>query len=145
MRLTTWFSGMFCPGIFRAKKAVVSLGIKPVSDATAGPRTFTAAELLSGIIVRNCAGAARTDVLPSAQALVAALPNVAPNDTLSCEVVNGSATGAESITFTAGAGGNWDVNQTAASRVIPGLTSGTLLIQFTVVKPAGSEAYVAYL
>lgn len=143
MRLTSYFSGMFVPGVMRAGKAVVSRGVTPVSDATAGPRTYTAAEVLSGMIVRNCAGAARTDVLPTAAALVAALrPSV--GDVLSCEIVNGSATSAESILLTAGAGGTLDPNQLAASLVVPGLTSGTLLIRFTNVK-SGTEAYVVYL
>jgi hypothetical protein len=99
---------------------------------------------VSGLIVRNCAGGARTDVLPTAAALVAALPGVTIGDVLSCEIVNGSATAPENILLTPGAGGTLDPNQLAASLVVPGLTSGTLLIRFTNVK-SGTEAYVVYL
>src|SRR5690349_811929 len=78
----------------------------PVSDATAGARTYTAAEILTGIIVRDPNGASRTDVLPTAALLVAALTRPAVGDVISCYIVNG-ADAAETITINAGSGGGF--------------------------------------
>jgi hypothetical protein len=47
--------------------------LSPVTVGTAGPVTYTPAQLLSGMIIRDCAGAARSDTLPSAAAIVDAL------------------------------------------------------------------------
>ena len=114
----------------------------PASIATAGAETYTAAQILGGIIVRDCAGAGRTDTLPTAALLVAALPGVRVGDVISCTIVNGS-DAAEAITLAAGAGGGFDANQTAASRVIGQNTSKTIRIRFTNVT-AAAEAYVVY-
>lgn len=115
----------------------------PASIATAGAATYTAAQILGGIIVRNTNGASRSDTLPTAALLVAALPGVRVGDTVRCQIVNGTA-GLETLTIIAGAGGAFDANQTAASQVIPQNASKTLTIRFTNVT-AASEAYVAYL
>lgn len=115
----------------------------PTSDATAGNRTYTAAEILGGIIVRDCAGGSRSDVLPTAALLVAAVPGAKVGDIIEVMVVNGS-DAAEVITLGAGAGGGFDTNQTAASRVIPQNATKSLRIRLTNVT-ASSEAYVAYL
>jgi len=114
----------------------------PASYATAGPQTYTAADILSRTIVRDPAGASRTDVLPTAALLVAALPGVRVGDTIDCLITNG-ADAAETITITAGTGGGFDANQTAASRVIGQLGQKIIRIRFTNVT-AASEAYVAY-
>lgn len=126
----------------RSTRVIESQGA-PTSDATAGARTYTAAEILGGCIVRDCAGGSRTDVLPTAALLVAAIPNATVGDIIKCKIINGS-DAAETITLDAGAGGGYDVNQTAASRVIPQNASKVLHIRLTNVT-AASEAYVAYL
>lgn len=113
------------------------------SYSTAGNITFTAADILGRTIVRATNGASRTDVLPTAALLVAALPGVRVGDVVDCLIVNG-ATAAETITLTAGAGGAFDANQPAGARVIPQNGSKTLRIRFTNVT-AASEAYVAYM
>jgi predicted RecA/RadA family phage recombinase len=127
----------------RANVIAVEGSATPTSDATAGARTYTAAEILSGVIVRDCAGASRSDVLPTAALLVAAAPNAKVGDVIKCLIVNGS-DAAEVITIGAGSGGAFDTNQTSASRVIPQNASKTLTIRLTNVT-ASSEAYVAYL
>lgn len=114
----------------------------PFSDATAGPNNLTAAQILGGIIVRDPNGGSRTDALPTAAALVAALPGVRVGDVIRCHIVNG-ADAAETLTLTAGAGGGFDANQTAASRLIGQNGSKMLHIRFTNVG-AATEAYVAY-
>lgn len=115
----------------------------PASYATAGAQTYTVGDVLGGIIVRATTGASRTDTLPTAALLVAALPGVQVGDVITCDIING-ATAAETITIAAGAGGGFDTNQPAASRVIGQNASKTLMIRFTNVTPS-AEAYVAYL
>lgn len=114
----------------------------PASHADVGPVTLTAAEVLGGIIVADTNGAGRTYTLPTAALLVAALPGVAVGDVVRCLIVNG-ADAAEVLTLAAGAGGGFDANQTASSRVIGQNTSKVIAIRFTNVTPA-SEAYVVY-
>jgi len=113
------------------------------SIATAGAGTYTAAQLLGGIIVRDCAGASRTDTLSTAALLVAAIPGAKVGDVIRTLVVNGSDPITEVITLAAGTGGAFDANQTAVSRVMNGGESKVLHIRLTNVT-AASEAYVAY-
>lgn len=115
----------------------------PASIATAGAATYTAAQLLGGVIVRDCAGGARTDVLPTAALLVAAIPGVQVGDIIRTKIINGSDAN-EVLTIDAGTGGGYDTNQTTASRVIAQNASKELVIRITNVT-ASSEAYVAYL
>lgn len=126
----------------RAVRLILETGA-PTSDATAGARTYTAAEILGGLIVRDPNGASRSDVLPTAALLVAAIPGAKVGDIIECLIVNG-ADAAETITIGAGAGGAFDANQTAASRVIPQNTTKCIYIRLTNVTPA-SEAYVVYM
>lgn len=109
---------------------------------TAGAVTYTAAQMLGGIIVRDPNGAGRTDVLPTAALLVAAIPGAAVGDIIKTQIING-ADAAEVLTLSAGAGGAFDANQTAASQVIGQNNSKTITIRLTNVTPA-SEAYVVY-
>ena len=111
------------------------------SLAIAGDRTITAAEILGGIYVRDCAGASRADTLPTAALLVAAMKQPAIGDVITCRIINGS-DAAEVLTLAAGAGGAFDVNQTAASRIVPQNSSRLLDIRITGVQ---TPAYVAYL
>lgn len=112
------------------------------SYSTAGAVTFTAADILGRTIVRDPNGASRVDVLPTAALLVAALPGVRVGDVVDCLIVNG-ADAAETITLTAGSGGAFDANQTAASRVIGQNASKLVRIRFTNVT-VSAEAYVVY-
>lgn len=115
----------------------------PASIATAGAATYTAAQILGGLIVRDTNGASRSDTLPTAALLVAALAGVRVGDVVNCRIING-ADAAEVLTILVGAGGAFDANQTAASQVIPQNASKTLTIRFTNVT-AAAEAYVVYL
>jgi hypothetical protein len=114
----------------------------PTSKATAGAVTLTAAEVLSGIVVADPAGASRVYTLPTAALLVAAVPQAKVGDMIKVLIVNG-ADAAEVITVTEGSGGGFDTNQTAASRVIGQNTSKLVHIRLTNVT-ASSEAYVVY-
>jgi predicted RecA/RadA family phage recombinase len=74
----------------------------PRSYATVGAQVYTAADILGGIIVRDTNGGARTDTLPTAALLVAALPGVRVGDVVRCQIING-ADAAEVLTIAAGA------------------------------------------
>ena len=113
------------------------------SIGTAGAGTYSAANLLTGLIVRDPAGASRTDTCATAADLVAAIPGAFVGQRIYCKIVNG-ADAAETITVDAGTGGTYDANQTAASRVIGQNTGKTLVIRLTNVT-AASEAYVLYV
>lgn len=112
------------------------------SKATAGPVTLTAAEVVGGIVVVDCAGTGRTYTLPTAADLVAAIPGAKIGEIIRCLIVNGS-DAAESITLAAGTGGGFDTNQTSASRIIAQNGSKLVHIRLTGVA-ASSEAYVVY-
>lgn len=71
------------------------------TDATAGALTYTAAQLLGGLILRDPAGAGRSDVTPTAAAIVAAIPGCAIGSSFEFTIRN-AADAAETITVTAG-------------------------------------------
>lgn len=52
-------------------------GGTPSAVATAGAGTYTAAQISTGVITRDCAGAARTDTTDTAAAIIAAIPSLA--------------------------------------------------------------------
>lgn len=70
-------------------------------DATVGNNTWTIAEMLGGLLLRDAAGGARSDVTPTAELIVAGIPCAAVNDTFEVVIVN-TADMAEAITLTAG-------------------------------------------
>lgn len=77
----------------------------PAAVDTAGPATYTAAQIGRGIILRDPGVAARTDVLPTAALLIAGVANVytlaADGDSVQWEVRN---TGSFAVTISTGAG-----------------------------------------
>lgn len=120
-------------------------GVRNRPDAsvitTAGDGTYTAAQLKSGKILRDCAGASRSDTLSTAALLVAALPGVQVGDELDCLVINNS-DAAEVITIAAGVGGT--IDQIAGTRTIAQNTAKRLTIRFTNVT-AAAEAYDVFI
>lgn len=119
----------------------VDQAVVPTCITTAGAATYTAAQVLGGIIWRDPAGAGRTDVLPTAALLVAAMIEEQVGDCIDVLVVN-EADENETITLSAGTGGAFD--QLAATRIIPQNTSRLVRIVLTNVT-AGSEAYKVYM
>lgn len=133
---------LLCATPQQKRATVVQATPAPASINTAGNATLTAAQVLGGIIVRDCAGGARTDTLPTAALLVAAVPNAKVGDQIRCTVINGS-DAAEAITLAEGTGGTWDANFLAA-KAINQNQSREVIIRLTNVT-ASSEAYVVYL
>jgi hypothetical protein len=68
---------------------------------TAGVVTYTAAELIGGLILRDPNGAGRSDVTPTATQIVAAIPCASAGDTFEFDIRN-TADANETITLTAG-------------------------------------------
>jgi hypothetical protein len=102
----------------------------PTTIVTAGAVTYTASELLNGLILRDPNGANRSDVTPTAALIVAAIPCAAISDTFEFDIRN-TADAAETITVTAGTGvtlsGTMTIAQNNTRRfraVITNATSG---------------------
>lgn len=123
-----------CPAITDAVQRVTTV----TTDATAGARTYTAAELVGGLILRDPAGGNRSDVSPTAALIVGAV--TAAIATSSFEfIIRNTADAAETITLTAGAG----VTLSPASQTIAQNNSKRFL---AVIDNAGSgtEAVTIY-
>jgi len=120
------------------------------SLATAGAGTYTAAHLLGGLIVRDCAGAGRTDTTSTAALLVTALGVAAEvGSFVDCIVVNDSDAD-EAITLAGGVGCTLDVTSgaggargTLSDAVIPYGQYARLLFVFSNVT-AAAEACAVY-
>lgn len=72
--------------------------------ATAGNLTYTTAQVLGGLILRDTAGAARTDTLPTAAAIVPLIPGAEVGSSIRFLIRN-TADAAETLTIAAGTGG----------------------------------------
>ncbi len=107
------------------------------TDATAGVLAYTAAMFLGGLILRDCGVAGRADTIPTAAALVAAMPGCAVGDSFRVTIRNTSS-GADTITVSVATGGTISGTATIAQN-----NSKTFLVVLTNVT-GSSEAYVAY-
>jgi hypothetical protein len=123
--------------VLAAGKYLVNQGAV-ATVTTAGAATYTIAQCLGGIILRDPNGAARSDVLPSAALAVAGIPGCAIGTAVDVHIRN-TADNPEVITLTAGAGGSMSGNA-----FIDQNQAKTVRIVFTNVT-ASTEAYVAYV
>lgn len=73
------------------------------TDTTAGNNTWTIAEMFGGLLLRDPAGGARSDVSPTAALIVAGIACATVNDTFETLMIN-TADGSETVTLTAGTG-----------------------------------------
>lgn len=107
---------------------------------TASALTYTAAQVLGGLILRDPNGAGRSDVFPSASSLLQAIEGgygYGAGQSIVVTIRN-DADAAETITMTAGTGVTISGTATIAQSNIKAFR-----IVFTNVTP-GSEAYTAY-
>jgi hypothetical protein len=107
------------------------------SVVTAGAGTYTAAQVLGGIIVRDPTGGARTDTFPTAALLIAAMKEEEVGDTLLCHIIN-NADQDEAITIAAGDGGT--LVNVAGNDTIPQNAARTAIVRIT-----GAASYDLYL
>jgi hypothetical protein len=105
--------------------------------ATAGVVGYSAAEFLGGLILRDPNGAGRADTVPTAAALVAAMPGAFVGQSFRVLIRN-TADAAETITVTTATGatlsGTMTIAQNASKEFLAVLTNVT----------SGSEAYALY-
>jgi hypothetical protein len=103
---------------------------KGTAISTAGAETYTIAQLSTGAIIRDCAGGARSDVLPTAALIVAGITGVAVNDVFECRILNIS-DAAETLTITTGTnvtlhnGGSATIAQNESAILIFSITAVT--------------------
>jgi hypothetical protein len=129
-------------GSFRIARATRVLEARGAhaSISTAGAGSYSAANLLTGKIVRDPNGANRVDTLDSAANIVAAIAGAAVGDELRCMVLN-DADAAETITLAVPASGAFGT--TNKTQVIAQNAKMEIIIRLTNVTSL-SEAYVVY-
>ena len=95
---------------------------------TAGAATYTAAQLLGGLILRDPAGGARSDVTPTAALIIAAIDQAGVGNSFEFTIRN-TADAAETITVTAGTdvtlSGTMTIAQNNSKRFLCVVTSDT--------------------
>jgi len=89
--------------VFPAVNDAVASITTVLTDATAGAKTYTAANLIGGLILRDPAGDNRSDVTPTAVAIIAGIAGAVLGSSFQFTVRN-TADAAETITLTAGVG-----------------------------------------
>jgi hypothetical protein len=110
--------------------------VTPTLINTAAAVTYTPAQVLSGLILRDPAGAGRTDTLPSAQAMVAGLPGCAVGTIVEFFVRND---GGATVLVQPGVGGG----TITGSGTVVTLNGKLFALRFTNVT-LGSEAYIVH-
>lgn len=135
--------GEFDTRMLRFNAATVSTkgAILPLHTAatitTVGVATYTAANFLGGIILRDPNGAGRSDVTPTAALLLAAMPRAEVGQAVEFFIRN-TADAAETITMTAGTGVTLSGTMTIAQN-----NTKEFVAVFTNVT-GGAEAYTLY-
>lgn len=108
------------------------LNVASVSTVTtAGNVTYTPAQVMGGLILRNTSGANRSDVVPTASDLLAALGDATLGSSAGQSfefTIRNTATAAETITLTANTGvtlsGTMTIAQNNSKRFLVVLTGG---------------------
>ena len=121
-------------GQFATKDFLKKLTV--TTDSTAGVITYTAAQLLGGLILRDPQGN-RNDVSPTALLMVAAVEGAKVGDSFRF-IIRNTAGGSETITMTAGTGFTLSGTMTIAQN-----NSKEFLVRLDTVT-SGSEACTMY-
>jgi len=102
---------------------------------TAGAATYTAAQLLGGLILRDPAGGARSDVSPTAALIIAAITQAGVGNSFEFTIRN-TADAAETITVTAGTGvtlsGTMTIAQNNSKRFLAVVTASTTVTIYSL-------------
>lgn len=114
------------------------------TDATAGARTYTAAELVGGLILRDPTGGNRSDVTPTAALIVAAIPACIVGSSFEFTIRN-TADAAETITVTAGASvtlsGTMTIAQNNSKRFLAVVTNATGAAEAVTIYSLGTVVH----
>lgn len=113
----------------------------PTTTTTVGVATYSAADLIGGLILRDPNGANRSDVSPTAALIVAAMPGAANGQSFQFDIVN-TADAAETITVTAGTGvtvaGTATIAQNNGKRFICYITNATRGSEAVTIRSLGT-------
>ena len=105
------------------------------TEATADAHTYTAAELLGGLILRDCAGGARSDPTDTAANIIAAITQAGVGNSFEFTIRNTS-DAAETITVTAGTGvtlsGTMTIAQNNSKRFLCVVTASTTVTIYSL-------------
>jgi hypothetical protein len=112
--------------------------LTPTTKTNNSDQTYTAAQVLSKLILRDPNGGDRVDTLPTAALLVAALQNPQVGDWIEFRVRNTG--GANSVTLAAGSGGTSVTGNTLA---VANAKTGHFALRVTNVG-SGTESYDLY-
>lgn len=116
----------------------------PTTYSTAGNVTYTVADLLGYLILRDPASAPRSDVTPTAALIVAALPGAKLGQSFQFVIVNTSG-GANTITLTAGTGvtiaGTATIAQNNAKEFLAYVTNATKGSEAVTVRSLGTFVF----
>ena len=129
---------------FPAINDAVSHSTTVTTDATAGANTYTAAELVGGMVLRDPAGADRSDVTPTAAAIVAAIAGAIVGSSFEFTIRN-TADAAETITLTAGSGvtlnGTMTIAQNNSKRFLAVCTNVTSSSEAVTIYSLGTVVH----
>ncbi len=122
-----------------AKQTVQTLTASTIT--TAGAVTYTAAQMLGGLILRDPNGDNRTDITPTAALLIAGMPiqGRVNEATFVCHLIN-TANANETITLQAGSG----VTLVPATVTVAQNENALLLVRYADVTDNGTEAVTIY-
>ncbi len=93
----------FKKGNLTVQDAILPKGIVPSEVVTAGPTTYTIAQLLTGFILRDPTGTSRADLLPTAALIIAGIKGVFVGLTFEF-IINNTGSNGEIITVTTATG-----------------------------------------
>jgi hypothetical protein len=127
-----------CSNVLATSKNLEKTTVSTIT--TAGVAALTAAQVLGGLILRDCAGAGRADTPPTAAQLMAVLGTGVPVGTSFRFTIRNTSDGAETITISAATGVTLSGTMTIAQNnskdflvVVTSATAYTLYSLGTVV------------
>lgn len=116
----------------------------PASITVDANASWTAAQLLSGFVIRSGQSAARVDTLPSAAALCQAIQGCFANLSFSVRIRNGAAA-ANNVSIQPGAGGTFQAgNGPSAAPWVVAQNSDRMIRVVLTNTNIGQEAYTVY-
>jgi len=141
---------IICRNILTASSLVGNSGFKqlwgngnaPLSS-TSTSLTVTIANMLTGIVISNGAGAV-TATLDTAANIVAGVNSASAGAVVGDIVAFELSANTSAVTVAAGTGGTFDANVVTAAKTIAAAGAKTVFARLTNVTP-GSEAYVIYM
>jgi hypothetical protein len=122
-------------GVVLNTSSVPFFKLTPTTEDTAGAVTYTAAQIKTGLILRDPNGAGRADLFPTAAALLTAVPSAAVGTSFIVTIRN-TADAAETITMTTNTGLTLSGTMTIAQNA-----QKDFLVNFTDVSTAAVTIY----